>query len=471
MRMPPRTEPTELRPDGDTITAISTPAGEGGIGIIRLSGPLAIPITCRLFRRADGAALSHPEPFRQYYGHIVNPETGETVDEVLVSTMRGPRSYTREDMAEISAHGGPMPLRRILMLTCAAGARLARAGEYTERAFLNGRIDLTQAEAVLDIIRARTDAGLRAAQHVLQGELGRIVHTLRERLIALLASLEAAIDYADEDITFLTPAEIGAELRAIQQQLSALADSYTHGRLLREGAATAIVGRPNTGKSSLLNALLGEARAIVTEVPGTTRDVIEEQVDIGGVPLRLRDTAGIHESADTVERLGIARSRAALTDADLVLLVLDRSVPLQAEDVALLAQLRDRPVVLVLNKADLPAAWEETALGKPDAPIVPLSALTGEGLPQLHQVVTKLLLQDGGVTMESPMLANLRQREAVMQAMTALEGALATLGAGGTEELLAVDLMTAAATLGELTGDNIREQVIRELFARFCVGK
>jgi len=457
--------------DIDTIAAVSTPPGEGGIGIIRLSGPAAVAIAVRLFRRKDGRPLESPRSHHQYYGHIVHPEHGAKIDEVLFCVMRAPHSYTREDVVEISGHGGPAPLRAILALACAAGARLAQPGEFTQRAFLNGRIDLTQAEAVLDTIHARTDAGLRAAQQVLHGELGRGVRALRARLVSLLASLEAAIDYADEDLTFLTPEEIDAEITALHGEVTALLASYHHGKLLRDGAGTAIIGRPNTGKSSLLNMLLGETRAIVTEVPGTTRDVIEEQIELDGVPLRLRDTAGIRHTEDVVERIGVERSRASLSQADLVLLVLDRSMPLQLEDRELLDEVRERPVVVVLNKADLPAGLDVQEIRElTPAPVVELSALTHSGLPELRQAMSHLLF-GATVVSESAQLANLRQRQAAERAAQALVDAQATLRAGGTEELLAVDLMAAASALGEITGDNVREEMIQDLFARFCVGK
>ena len=463
------TDDVAATPAPETIAAISTPAGEGGIGVIRLSGPEAIPIARRLFRRADGTPLTTPEPFKLHYGHIRRPDTGEAVDEVLISVMPAPRSYTREDVAEISAHGGPAPLRAILTLIIAEGARLAAPGEFTQRAFLNGRIDLTQVEAVLDTIRARTDAGLRAAQTVLEGELGRRVRALRERLVELLSSLEAAIDYADDDLTFLTPEQIRATITECRAEVGELISSHVRGKLLREGAGTAIIGRPNTGKSSLLNALLGEARAIVTPVPGTTRDVIEEQIDLAGVPLRLIDTAGIRHTEDAVERIGVERSRASLERADLVLLVLDRSQPLQGEDRELLALVGERPAIVILNKADLPAAISHDDISL-DAPVVVLSAATGAGLPELEAAMRDLLLGPA-VQSESPALANLRQREAAERAAAALEQAAFSADAGASEELLAVDLMAAAAALGEITGEDLREDVIQSLFARFCVGK
>lgn len=455
----------------DTIAAVSTPPGEGGIGVIRLSGPDAIPLALRLFRRKRGAALAVPRPFRQYYGHIVHPDNGTIIDEVLLAVMRAPRSYTCEDMAEISAHGGSASLRAILHLVCAAGARLAHPGEFTQRAFLNGRLDLTQAEAVLDTIRARTDAGLRAAQQRLAGTLGTRIAALRARLITLLASLEVALDYADEDLTFLTPAEIADALTALRGDVAALLASYTRGRILRDGASTAILGRTNTGKSSLLNALVGEARAIVTAIPGTTRDLIEEQLDLDGVPLRLVDTAGIRDTQDPVERIGVERSHATRAQADLVLLVLDRAQPLTPDDHALLALVAEQPVIIVLNKSDLPAVTTPDTISalRGDVPVLEISAATGAGLDALRAAIREQVL--GEVTSETPMLASARQREAAERADAALAQASAILAAGGTEELIAVDVMAAATALGEITGDTVGDAVIQEIFARFCLGK
>ena len=455
----------------DTIAAISTASGEGGIGIIRLSGVSAIPIALSLFHRANGAGLDAPRSHRQYYGEIRHPLTGERLDEVLLCAMRAPRSYTREDVVEISGHGGAMALRAILAVVTRSGARLALPGEFTQRAFLNGRIDLTQAEAVLDTIRARSDAGLRAAQRHLHGEIGAQVGALRQRLISLLSSLEAAIDFAEDGLCLLRPEEIEVELIGIRAEVAALVASHTRGRLLREGAQTVIIGRPNTGKSSLLNALLGEARAIVTEIPGTTRDSIEEQIELAGIPLRLRDTAGIRPTDDPVEKLGVARSRDALAQADLLLLVLDRSVPLTDDDEALLGILGGRAAVVLLNKSDLPPAFSEEDLrARLPAPVLEISSRFGAGLAELTTTIRDMLL-GGEVNSESPTLANARQLEAAQRAEHSVEEALRTLASEGSEELLAVDLMATATALGEITGDEIREEVIQDIFARFCVGK
>jgi tRNA modification GTPase len=476
----------------DTIAAISTPPGEGGIGIVRLSGPDSVAMALRLFQRRNGRPLADPTPGRLYHGDLRDPADGALVDEVLLAVQHGPRSYTGEDTAEISAHGGPHVLRCILALALTAGARLAEPGEFTRRAFENGRLDLAQAEAVLDIIRARSDAGLRAAEEALRTGAGADVHEARGHLITLLATLEAALDFAEEDIHFLEPEEVAAELVALHGELTALVASHRRGKLLREGAATVIVGRPNTGKSSLLNALLREERAIVTEVPGTTRDVIEETIAVGGVPLRLLDTAGIRDTHDLVERHGVKRSRAALARADLVLLVLDASQPLTADDQQLLALISERPAVIVLNKADLPAVVTSDAivgrtLLSAHPPIISLSALTGDGIPLLEKAIHALLLGPGGppptaataredagppsVSWESAGLANLRRRDAAARALDAVAQAQATLAAGGTEDLLAVDLRTAADALGEITGETVTDDVLESIFSRFCIGK
>lgn len=457
--------------DEETIAAVSTSIGEGGIGIIRISGPLALAIGLQLFRKHDGSRIVAPESHRQYYGVITSSESGIIIDEVLFCVMHAPHSYTRDDVVEISGHGGPMPLNTILRQVCEHGARLAHPGEFTQRAFLNGRIDLTQAEAVLDTIHAKTEAGLRAAQRQLRGDVGKQIYRLHARVVTLLASVEAAIDFSDDDISFLSPLEIEAIVREVQQEINSLIISYQCGKVLREGIRTVIIGRPNVGKSSLLNCLLGESRAIVTEIPGTTRDVIEEQIDIAGIPLRLYDTAGIRQTQDTIEKIGVERSHIALQEADLILFLLDRSEPLKEEDITLCNLVNDRPVIVIFNKVDLPAQMTASELLRWHfEPPVEISTINKIGLRTLEQTIHRRCLGDA-VSSESPSLTNLRQLEAAQRAAEALHLVLSTLQVQGSEELLAVDLMAAATALGEIIGTDIRDNVFQELFSRFCVGK
>lgn len=455
----------------DTIAAISTAVGNGGIGIIRLSGAQAIEIALRLFRRIDGSVLNSPVPFHLYYGMIVDPISGERVDEVLLSTMRAPHSYTCDDMAEINAHGGPMPLQMILDLACSNGARLAQAGEFTMRAFLNGRIDLSQAEAVLETISARTQAGLRAAQRHLRGDIAARVTALRNEIISLIASLEVDIDYSDEDLDTVDRDALPDDLFRIWQETLAMAVSHQQGRILRQGVHTAIVGRPNTGKSSLLNKLLGEMRAIVTAVPGTTRDIIEEQLDIGGILLRIVDTAGIRHTLDEIEEIGVARSRDALQEADLILLVLDASEALAAEDQLMLEQITARASIVVLNKADLPMKIDTAELSALiDCPLVIISTLTGEGIAELKDTITALLTGDK-IIAEMPVLATMRQAHAAADAAEEVELAIQALNNGTGDEIVIINLLAAASSLATIIGESVSDDVIANLFSRFCVGK
>lgn len=455
----------------DTIAAISTAVGNGGIGIIRIAGPKAIEIALNIFRRIDGSELTSTKPFHLYYGMIIDPETNERIDEVLLSTMRAPHSYTCDNMAEINAHGGPMPLQAILDLACSHGARLAQAGEFTLRAFLNGRIDLTQAEAVLETISARTQAGLRAAQRHLQGDIAARVSVLRGEIIALIALLEVDIDYSDEDLLTVDRDALPDQLYRFWQETLALAVSHQHGRVLRQGVQAAIVGSPNTGKSSLMNKLLGEVRAIVTAVPGTTRDIIEEQLDIDGILLRIVDTAGIRHTEDEVEGLGVARSWDTLQQADLILLVIDSSQPLSTADMELLGHIKGRASIVVLNKSDLPSAIEESTLTPLiDCPLVAISSLTGAGIAELQQTITSLLAGDQ-VVAEMPMLANMRQAHAAADAAEEIELAMQALTIDAGDEIVIMNLLAAVESLAKITGEAVRDEVITNLFANFCVGK
>lgn len=453
---------------GDTIAAISTPPGEAGIGIVRLSGPRSEAIARRLFhpRRPRSSWQSH----RFYLGHVLDSE-GRVLDEVLLTLMRAPHTYTREDVVEIHCHSGYAVLKAILGEVLAQGARLARPGEFTLRAFLSGRLDLSQAEAVLEIIEARTQASLRVAAAHLAGGLGRRLGKLRHALLGILAQVEAALDFPEEAAE-LSPETLREELTAPYRDLENLLASYRQGRLLREGVGVVLAGRPNVGKSSLLNRLLDADRAIVTDIPGTTRDVIEESINLGGVPLRLIDTAGLREARDRVEELGVARSREQLNRADLVLYLVDGSEPLAPEDIQVLGELADRPVLAVVNKIDLPQKLhlQEFRNHSPH-PVVGISALTGQGLDRLEEAVVDLVL-GGGVRVEGEMVTQARHYELLVRAGDALNQGRELLGqAEPPWELIALEVKEALQAFGEITGEEVGEAVLDQIFSQFCIGK
>ncbi len=453
----------------DTLAAISTPLGEAGIGIVRLSGPLAWAITRRLFRphRPRPAWQSH----RLYLGHIVDPQ-GDIIDEVMVTFMRAPYTYTREDVVEINCHSGYGVLRRILDLTLAAGARLARPGEFTLRAFLSGRLDLTQAEAVLEVIRARTETHLQVAAAHLHGGLGRRLAERRQDLLDLLARVEAALDFPEE-AGELPPASIREGLDRHQAALKALAETYEAGRLLREGLLVVIAGRPNVGKSSLLNRLLDMERAIVTEIPGTTRDLVEESITLGGVVVRFSDTAGLRPAQDRLEALGIERTRERLRQADLVLYLVDASHPLPPADRAALAELAGQPGLVVLNKIDLPGSLAEAELPDLTAwPLTKISAKTGQGIPALRQEIVAQAL-GGGLKVAGEVVTQARHHEHLRQCLAYLSQARELLTAQEKPpwELVALELGSAIHELGEITGEEVGEAILDRIFGQFCLGK
>jgi tRNA modification GTPase len=457
----------------DTIAAIATAVGEGGIGIIRLSGPDAITVAHGLFRTAKGQPAAGHMSYRAAYGHIVDPGTGQVVDEVLLLVMRAPRSYTREDVAEIHCHGGPMPLRRILGLVLAAGVRLAEPGEFTKRAFLNGRLDLSQAEAVVDVIRAKTDASLRMAVGHLAGALSDRVRAFRQEILRLVAHLEAAIDFPEEDIEDLAAQDVAAAAEKLRAEIERLLATAQTGRILREGLATVIIGKPNVGKSSLLNALLGEKRAIVTAIPGTTRDIIEEYVNIGGIPLKVVDTAGIRDTADIVERIGVAKAHEAMASADLALLLLDASAPLTAEDKEVMSLLADRRTIVLVNKTDLPSVidMEEIQTLAPGKPVVRISALEGTGVEELEKTIVDMVYTGQVIQAEGAFVNNVRHTGILRQARDSLSAALATIEAGMPPDCVVVDLRAAWEKLGEVTGETVGEDIIDQIFSQFCLGK
>lgn len=453
--------------DSDTIAAISTPAGEAGIGIVRISGPGVVGIISEIFRSPKGKRLDASH--RIYYGFIHDPETGTDVDEVLLTVMRAPRTYTREDVVEINCHGGMVPIRRVLELTLKHGARLAEPGEFTKRAFLNGRIDLSQAEAALDLIRAKTEAAEKIALDQLRGVLSEKVNGLREGLINVCANVEAHLDFPEEEIEPHALDEIKTEISGAEEMTNALSQSFDEGRLFREGLKAAIVGRPNVGKSSLLNALLGSERAIVTEAPGTTRDTIEEHISISGLPLKVVDTAGIRETHGMAEKEGVRRSLRALDDADLVLGVLDGSMPLHEEDQVVLEKLKDKDSIIVINKKDL-GTLESIRDLEFRGRKIELSAKTGEGLEGLKQIIYDSALASGGALTEGVVVTNLRHKLSLDAAREGLRGAIASMD-NQPLEITAVELRSALDSLGEIVGVVTTDDILNRIFEDFCIGK
>ncbi|MHB1354978.1 MAG: tRNA uridine-5-carboxymethylaminomethyl(34) synthesis GTPase MnmE [Anaerolineae bacterium] len=450
----------------DTIVAISTPLGQGGIGIIRLSGPQAIAIAIRHFSQQDRRGWA-PEPRRLYYGRIVRPDDRTTIDQVLLATMPAPFSYTRQDVAEINAHGGMLPLREILRLCLQDGARLAEPGEFTLRAFLNGRIDLAQAEAVLDVIRAQTQTSLHIAQQQMEGRLSAEVRHLRRELLHVLAYFQARADFPEDDVP---ERDVLPELAQAKAQLATLLNQANQGMIYRQGVRTAIVGRPNVGKSSLLNRLLGQERAIVTDIPGTTRDTLSETIDLHGIPLVLVDTAGISASRDPIETLGIERSRTAITLADLVLLLVDSSVPPTPADEVVADLVGPKQAVLVLNKSDLLPCYDYHAL-LPTSPHIAISALTGAGMDDLQQGIVNLLLQHNLTPSSDPIVSNPRHQQALMGAAEAVDAVCRAYQLGTFTDLLTIDLAEAIRLLGAITGESASDELLATIFSSFCIGK
>ncbi|MDP3261079.1 MAG: tRNA uridine-5-carboxymethylaminomethyl(34) synthesis GTPase MnmE [Thermodesulfovibrionales bacterium] len=456
----------------DTIAAISTPAGEGGIGIVRLSGKDAIKIADRLFHSSKGKTLFDSASHRIIYGFIKDPATGETVDEVLVSVMRSPNTYTREDIVEINCHGGMSPLRNVLELAVKHGARLAEPGEFTKRAFLNGRIDLSEAEAVLDLIRAKTDESRRIAIEQLRGRLSEKILNLQEQITKICVFIEAYIDFPEEDIELASKKEIIESAATILKELASLLKSYDEGRFFREGLAAAIVGKPNVGKSSLLNALLQKDRAIVTDTPGTTRDTIEEYLNINGLPLRIIDTAGIRESHDMAEKEGVKRSIRAMEDADLVIAVIDGSEPLKDEDIEVLGKTKGKNTIIVINKSDLPIHGSTTSqLEHYTARILKVSAIRGDGLEKLKETIFQSSVKNWKEQKEGVIVTNLRHKIAIQAAYASLKNGIKAIETDKPLEIIAIEFRDALDRLGEIVGAVTTDDILNRIFSDFCIGK
>ncbi|WP_349687916.1 tRNA uridine-5-carboxymethylaminomethyl(34) synthesis GTPase MnmE [Acidaminococcus sp. DS4831] len=454
----------------DTISAIATALGVGSIGVIRLSGPDSLAIADRIFIGREKPGKDNAR--KLLYGHILDRK-GQPIDEVLAVYMPGPHSYTGEDVCEIQCHGGRQALQEILSLTYQAGARPAEPGEFTKRAFLNGRLDLAEAESVMDIINAKSRQALVAANRGHEGGLSRKVRELRKKLRDLVVQLEAAIDYPEEDIEEVTYDRAAEVLAEGQAAVARLVRQGSVGRILREGLRTAIVGRPNVGKSSLLNSLLQADRAIVSNIPGTTRDIIEEQMTIGGIPLVLTDTAGLRDTEDLVEKIGVERSRAALEDAQLALVVLDGSQALCREDRELLRSLKDRKKLILVNKSDLPQVLDTEGLRQEygSSDVIVLSVKTGEGMEQVEQWLREFVYGEGSDSESSSMTQNARQQDLLEKALRSLGDALEGARQHLPYDCLTIDLTQTLHDLGEITGEDVPDEIIDEIFAQFCVGK
>ncbi|EIW17584.1 MULTISPECIES: tRNA uridine-5-carboxymethylaminomethyl(34) synthesis GTPase MnmE [Pelosinus] len=457
----------------DTISTIATAPGEGAIGIIRMSGSLTIKIAETFFRGINGKNAGQIASQQVAYGHIIDPDNGLVIDEVLLLVMHGPKSYTREDVVEIHCHGGPVPMKKILALTLQYGARLSEPGEFTKRAFLNGRLDLSQAEAVMDIIRAKTDASLRMAVGHLSGALSDQIRKMRYEILRMIANLEATIDFPEEDIEVLAAQDVRAAVVLLLADINHLLLTKETGRILREGLETVILGKPNVGKSSLLNALLKEKRAIVTDIPGTTRDVIEEFVNLSGVPLKIVDTAGIRETSDIIEQMGVEKAKEFVVTADLILLLLDASLPLSAEDREVLTMLSGKQAIVLVNKTDLPALLnlDEVYTYIADTKVLKISVMEGTGLAELEQMIVDMVYGGEITQKEGAFLTNLRQANLLEQAKYHLEATIATIDEGMPSDCIVIDLKESWDKLGEITGDTVGEDIIDQIFTQFCIGK
>jgi len=455
----------------DTIAAISTPLGEGAIAIVRLSGDEALQIANKMYRGKDLTAV---DSHTIHYGRIVEPDTEEMIEEVMVSVMKGPKTFTREDVVEINCHGGLASVNRLLELALYHGARLAEPGEFTKRAFLNGRIDLSQAEAVMDLIRAKTDKAMHVAVRQLDGKLSKLITRLRQQLIETVAHVEVNIDYPEyDDVEEMTLNLLKERIALVSEEITKLLAMARQGKILREGISTAIIGRPNVGKSSLMNALVQENKAIVTDIPGTTRDIIEEYVNVRGVPLKLVDTAGIRETEDLVEKIGVERSRQVLNEADLILLVLNNNDVLTDEDRQLLEIVRDMEVIVLINKTDLEATLDQEEVKRliGGKPVVSTSLIEEAGIDQLEQAIADTFFTGGIEASDLSYVSNARHIQLLNQAKQSLNEASLAIDSEMPLDLIQIDVTRAWELLGEIIGDTVQDSLIDQLFSQFCLGK
>lgn len=457
----------------DTIAAISTPPGEGAIGIVRLSGDEAVEAADRVYR-SGSKKLIEQASHTIHYGHIHNPKTNKQIDEVMVTIMKGPKTFTREDVVEINCHGGVVAVNNVLQTVLHNGVRLAEPGEFTKRAFLNGRIDLSQAEAVMDLIRAKTDKAMHVALQQLDGDLSTLIRRLRQEILDTLAQVEVNIDYPEyDDVEEMTSKLLVEKAEAVKASVHQLLETAQQGKILRDGLATAIIGRPNVGKSSLLNHLLREEKAIVTEVAGTTRDVIEEYISVKGVPLKLIDTAGIRETEDIVERIGVERSRKALSEADLILLVFNQSEPLTDEDRDLIKATQEFNRIIILNKMDLPNKLdiETVEMLVHDDPIIQTSLLKKSGVDALEKNIADLFFSGQTSEKDATYVSNVRHIALLNEAEDSLDNVISGIKEDMPVDLVQIDMTHAWELLGEITGDSVQDELLTQLFSQFCLGK
>ena len=455
----------------DTIAAIATAPGEGGIGIIRISGEKSLQVAQSIFKSKSGKMIKDYNARTLIYGTIVDGE--KVIDEVLVAYMKGPNSYTAEDVIEINCHGGFISVKKILELILSKGVRLAEAGEFTKRAFLNGRIDLSQAEAIIDVIKSKTDMAHEVAQSQLEGSLAKKIKDLRMNVTEVLAHLEVSIDFAEEDVEEITYQTLEEKALELRNEIKKLYDTAESGKILRDGLKTVIVGKPNVGKSSLLNSILGENRAIVTDIAGTTRDVIEEFVNIKGIPLKIVDTAGIRETEDVVEKIGVEKSRESFSTADLVIMVLDASRKLSEEDMEILESLKNKKTIVLLNKMDLEPQIElekiEEFVNSED--IIKISALKHQGIEELQDKIEAMVYHGSVKNSSNLMITNSRHKDALFKAYESINDAISAIEQRMPYDFIEVDFKNIWDYLGYINGDTVREDLLDTIFANFCIGK
>lgn len=455
--------------DFDTIAAIATVLGEGGISIIRVSGSDALNIVSSIFIGKNQRKLNDIKPYSMRYGHIIDKNNQEVIDEVLVSYMKGPRSFTGEDCVEINCHGGYICTNRVLDQVTKSGARIAEPGEFSKRAFLNGRIDLSQAEAVMDLITSKTELSQRSALAQSEGRISREINNLRQQLLGTIAHIEATVDYPEDDLEEATGENVSKSLKEIIENIDYLLSTAEEGKILREGLNMVIIGKPNVGKSSLLNALLMDNRAIVTDVPGTTRDVIEEYVSLDGIPIKLVDTAGIRDTEDIVEKIGVEKSKEKINEADLIVLILDLSRPIEEEDREIINQVKNKKHIVLLNKSDLEKKLDINEI-KDLNNIIEISAKNSYGLDKLKEKIKDMFFS-GKIKASEVMITNNRHKEALYRARERCAAALETLDLGISIDLAVIDIRNAWMNLGEITGETVEEDLIDKIFSEFCLGK